>query len=225
MCLVLQMLIWAEDTGPGLPAAWESMKEEIQAKPRKPCAATGTKKEPPFPGIHTRALVSQGKVQLQGLWAHRTLGKEAPPGAGSPSPQLPASPRGTRTELVTFHPQHVTFMKHSRIQGKEGKSQVGTLSRLSRKPAHPRQHTPSRFHSFQSSLSVKFLPQVRCNKLLSYYARIPTQPPAFRSTGIFSMISFFFFSPWFLTWTFLYFLSGETAPMILTWLGILSLSG
>lgn len=137
MCLVLQMLIWAEDTGPGLPAAWESMKEEIQAKPRKPCAATGTKKEPPFPGIHTRALVSQGKVQLQGLWAHRTLGKEAPPGAGSPSPQLPASPRGTRTELVTFHPQHVTFMKHSRIQGKEGKSQVGTLSRLSRKPAHP----------------------------------------------------------------------------------------
>jgi len=45
-----------------------------------------------------------------------------------------------------------------------------------------------RFLSLQSILSVNFLPQDRCNRLLSY-ARISTQPTAFRSTGMSPMTS------------------------------------
>lgn len=159
-----------------------------------------------------------GPSSTPGALSLQHAGQGGTPRRWQPLHQQSANPWGTGTVLVTFHPQHPTFMKHthSRIQGKEVESQVGTVLRLSRKPGHllvSPQHSDST--AFKASWESNFSHRTDvtgCSVMpgfqLSPQLSNPQECP-----------------PRFLTWTFLYSLLGETAPMILTLLGILSLSG
>lgn len=113
MCLALQTLIWERTQVQGCLLPEESMKEEIQAKHRKLCFAIGTRTEPPFLEYTPEHWSPRTKCNSRGS-------EPAARWAGGHPQELAAPPPavcewlewGTGTVLVTFHPQHPTFMKH-----------------------------------------------------------------------------------------------------------------
>ena len=88
---------------------------------------------------------------------------------------------------------------------------------------HPSAHT-IQIPQLSKQLECQISPTGQMQQVAQLLSQDSNSAPSFSIHRNF-LHDFFFFSPWFLTWTFLYFLSGETAPMILAWLRILSLSG